>query len=107
MSSRGRPNTASSKTKSKPVVKSTSPALAKAKGKTKLDVLASAYDIGKTIVSGNNPNTKNRKGVHLGHHRLTAKILLKRAYEKRAKRQIRFGNLGQARRTLRKKITVV
>lgn len=37
----------------------------------------------------------------------SAKALLRRAYERRARNQIRQGNLGQARRTLRKKATVV
>lgn len=40
-------------------------------------------------------------------HKKTAKQRLRTAYEKRANLQIRQGNLGQARRTLRKKLTVV
>lgn len=39
--------------------------------------------------------------------RQTAKQKLKKAYERRAIRQIRQGNLGQARRSLRKKATVI
>ena len=37
----------------------------------------------------------------------SAKMLLKSAYEKKAKRFIQIGNLGLARKTLRKKNTVV
>lgn len=36
-----------------------------------------------------------------------AKTLLKRAYERKAKRLVRMGMLGQARRVLRKKATVI
>lgn len=39
--------------------------------------------------------------------KVSAKRLLKKAYERKAKAQIRIGNLGQARRLLRKKATVV
>lgn len=39
--------------------------------------------------------------------RRTARQMLKAAYERKARRQIRMGMLGQARRTLRKKATVV
>ncbi len=39
--------------------------------------------------------------------RRTAKQALKKAYERRAMRKIKQGNLGQARRDLRKKATVV
>ena len=37
----------------------------------------------------------------------SARSLLKRAYERKARRLIRMGNLGQARRVLRKKATVI
>lgn len=42
-----------------------------------------------------------------GGGRRNAKSMLKAAYERKAKRLIRMGMLGQARRTLRKKATVV
>ena len=37
----------------------------------------------------------------------SARSMLKRAYERKAKRLIRIGMLGQARRVLRKKATVI
>lgn len=39
--------------------------------------------------------------------KISAKQLLKRAYERRAKRQIHLQQLGLARKTLRKKATVI
>lgn len=37
----------------------------------------------------------------------SAKVLLKRAYEKRARRQVLIGQLGQARKTLARKRSVI
>lgn len=48
-----------------------------------------------------------KKGKGGPHKRVSAKMMLKKQYEARAKRQIRMGMLGQARRTLRKKALVV
>ncbi len=47
---------------------------------------------------------KSRGGAGV---KVSAKRMLKKAYERKAKHMIRIGNLGQARRILRKKATVV
>lgn len=94
MASRGRKTIGSSKAKPSPVKKS---AKEKAKG--------GLVGAGKALLGKVTGGTKGKSGVR-GKH-LTAKLILKRAYERRARHQIRMGNLGAARRTLRKKQTVV
>ena len=71
---------------------------AKTKAKGGSGVGADVTKAAKKIFAGKSKGGKQRK---------SAKLLLKRAYERRAKTQIRIGQLGQARRTLRKKATVV
>jgi hypothetical protein len=51
--------------------------------------------------------SKGKKGGAGGKKRVSARQRLRRAYERRAIRQIHQGMLGQARRTLRKKATVM
>jgi hypothetical protein len=61
---------------------------------------AGAAAIGSRVARG-------RRQAAGGRRRYSAKQLLKKAYETRARRQVRQGMLGHARRTLRKKATVV
>ncbi len=99
MATRGRPNVSAKKTTSKIAPKQTAKQK-KTKTGTKGGLIETAKNKAKEILKGKGKGTG-------GGGQKTAKQLLKRAYEKRAKRFIRLGNLGQARRILRKKQTVV
>ena len=96
MATRGRPNTTAKKAPAK-VVAAKPSIIAKAKG-----VIAKIPGIIPTSTTSKKSGNKGN-----GIHKKTAKQKLKRAYERKAKRQISMGMLGQARRTLRKKATVV
>lgn len=96
---RGRPNKAAPKAKVFPQKKT---AAEKHGAPSKVSKIAG---IAKTAILGVT-TPKATKKISMGKHK-NARNLLKKAYEKRAKRQIRFGMLGQARKTLRKKVTVI
>ena len=102
MATRGRTNTSKTPTKSKVAAKPK--ATKKEKATKKTSKLNTALGIGKSLLGLGGKAKKGGGGVS---HKNTAKNMLRKAYEKRAKRQIRFGQLGQARRTLRKKTTIV
>jgi hypothetical protein len=107
MAARGRTNktAAPKKAASKPAAaKPTAKAKATGKTKTAANVILDVYSSAKDKLTGG--GSKKGSGGISGSHK-SAKQLLKKAYERRAKHQIRTGNLGQARRTLRKKQTVV
>lgn len=90
--------------KAKNTPKASSP-LAKKVGSV-VSAVAKATPLGMAanLLSGGG-STSKRKGVKGG--KLSARVLLKRAYDRRAKRHIRMGQLGQARRDLRKKATII
>lgn len=92
-SSRGRPNKSASKTTAKP---STASKLA--------GIASSGVAVAQSLGLIGGKKSKGSKGFG---HKKTAKQMLRKAYDRRAKHQIRCGNLGQARRTLRKKATIV
>jgi hypothetical protein len=110
MAARGRTNTAAKSTKKTTAVKKTAvstpkpTAKAKTTGKVKTGFIDKAIGVATQVIGGSSAKSSSGTG---GTHRATAKNLLKRAYERKAKRFIRMGMLGQARRTLRKKVTVV
>jgi len=106
MATRGRTKTTKSKSKST-LTKKTTTAKAKATGKssTLSNIANSVLGIGKTVASSYLSGSSKAKGEL--KKRKSAKQVLKKAYEKRAMRQIRFGQLGLARKSLRKKATVV
>ena len=100
MATRGRPNKAAPKKAAAPkaaAAKKATP-LQKAKG-----LAGAAVGVGLSLLGGGS----SKKGHGVGGKHKSAKALLRKAYERRAKRQIRVGDLGHARRTLRKKATVV
>jgi hypothetical protein len=102
MATRGRTNTASSKKTTSVKKAPISKTKAKASGKT--SVLSQLAGAGSSLLG---LTGAKRSGQNFGIHHKSAKQKLKKAYERKAKRQISMGMLGQARRTLRKKATVV
>lgn len=105
---RGRPNVNKAPAKkSAPAMASKPTAKQKATGGKAGGVLKSLASAGSSVLGiGGVKSSKRGRGMG-GKHKLSAKQKLKRAYERRAIRQIHQGQLGQARRTLRKKSTVV
>lgn len=77
-------------------------------------ILKTALGVGKDLLLGGSSGHKcppgyrydAKKGQCVKSHR-SAKNRLKKAYERRAMRQITSGQLGAARRTLRKKQLIV
>lgn len=106
MATRGRTKSTKSKTKST-LTKKITPAKAKATGKssTLANIASSVLSYGKTAAASYLSGGSKAKGEF--KKKKSAKQVLKKAYEKRAMRQIRFGQLGLARKSLRKKATVV
>lgn len=92
MATRGRKNANKSK------ISSVKTAVQKHKG----GLLQTGID----LVSGVVHSKASKKGTGAKMPRTTAQ-LLKRAYDRKARVHIRTGNLGQARRLLRKKRTVI
>lgn len=101
MATRGRPKPAAKKAVKKPVVVKKPTAKEKVTKKTSL--VSTALEKVSSL-SGLSSAKSKARGVGV---KKSAKHLLKKAYERRAKREIRMGNLGKARRTLRKKQTVI
>lgn len=101
MSVRGRPNTTAKKTAKPAAVKKTNVKTAK-KANIATSAL-SAVSTGASLLGLTGTKSKGKGG----YHKRTASQKLKRAYERRALRQITQGQLGLARRTLRKKRTVI
>ena len=79
-----------------------------APGKSMASVVSAAKNIlspGKSMASA--PSGAVAKGFRGKGKSKSARTMLKKAYDKKARFQIRVGNLGQARKLLRKKATVV
>lgn len=67
-------------------------------------VVTSIVGAGTNYITG---GSSKKRSSGTSSKKKTAKQMLKAAYERKAKFNIRVGNLGQARRLLRKKTTVV
>jgi len=101
---------AKKKTPVKTAIKSSSPTAKKATVSKIASVakgIASKIPASSALTSVLGLGASRAKGGKGFSRRKTAKQALKRAYETRAMRKIRQGNLGQARRDLRKKATVI
>jgi hypothetical protein len=106
MATRGRTKAAKKTTKSS--LGTTKSSKVKATGKkssTLANIAKTALGLGGDYIKSSLTGKKGKGGGF--SKKKSAKIVLKRAYEKRALRQIRFGQLGLARKSLRKKATVV
>jgi hypothetical protein len=95
------------KTPVKAAIKSSSPTAKKSGIAGVAKGLASKLSGASQLTSVLGLGASRAKGKSGFLRRKTAKQALKKAYETRAMRKIRQGNLGQARRDLRKKATVI
>lgn len=99
---------AKTKTSKKSAGKSVKSALAKSAlgGALKIaGTIKNKVAAGKGLKLGSGKRRGGAKGF--GMKRKSVKLRLKKEYDKRALRKIRMGNLGGARRDLRKKATVI
>jgi hypothetical protein len=105
MAKRGRTKATKSKTKSTLGTTKSTKTKATGKSSTLANIAKSALGFGGDYITS---KLTGKKGKSAGFgKKKSAKQVLKKAYEKRAMRQIRFGQLGLARKSLRKKATVV
>jgi len=77
-----------------------------ATAKKKTSLVSKTVSAAKTGASLLGIGAKGKKSSGIAKPK-NAKTLLKKAYERKAKRLVRMGMLGQARRVLRKKATVI